>query len=176
MSIFLCNNFYLFSHARLWLNIIMAEILLKPIGHVRNSRTMLDDDNWGGVISEIILDASFPAESLDGLTEFSHAEILFHFDQAADDKILFSRHPRGNKDWPKVGVFAQRNKDRPNHIGLTVVEIVKREGRSLFVKNLDAVEGTPVLDIKPIMREFLPHGEIRQPRWSRELMKNYWNK
>ncbi len=85
-----------------------------------------------------------------------------------------SRHPRGNKDWPEVGIFAQRNKDRPNHIGLTVVNVVKREGRSLFVQGLDAVNGTPVLDIKPVFTEFLPRGPIRQPGWSHELMKKYW--
>ncbi len=154
----------------------MTDILLHPIAHVRNSRVTLVDDDWDEVISEIILDASFPAESLDGLTEFSHAEILFHFDQASDDKIAFSRHPRGNKDWPKVGVFAQRNKDRPNHIGLTIVKIIKCEGRSLFVAGLDAIDDTPVLDIKPVMQEFLPREEMRQPAWSHELMKDYWKK
>ena len=154
----------------------MQEILLRPIAYVGSPRLALDDDNWGGVISEITLDQTLPAESFDGIEGFSHAEILFRFDQVANDKILFSRHPRGNTDWPKVGVFAQRNKDRPNHIGLTVVRIVKRDGRSLFVEGLDAIDGTPVLDIKPVMREFLPREPIRQPDWSHELMKNYWNK
>ncbi len=154
----------------------MTDIVLHPIAYVSNSRFTLDDDNWGGVVSEITLDASLPADSLDGLDTFSHAEILFYFDQVAEEKILMTRHPRGNKDWPKVGVFAQRNKDRPNHVGVTIVEIVKQEGRSLFVKNLDAVDGTPVLDIKPVMAEFLPREPIRQPDWSHELMQNYWNK
>ena len=154
----------------------MADIILHPIAHVRNSRLTLDDDNWGDVISEITLDESLPAESLDGLETFSHVEILFYFDQVADEKIIVSRHPRGNTDWPKVGVFAQRNKDRPNHIGLTIARIIKHEGRSLFVEGLDAVNRTPILDIKPVMAEFLPHGSIRQPDWSHELMQNYWNK
>ncbi|MEJ2664769.1 MAG: TrmO family methyltransferase, partial [Spirochaetia bacterium] len=74
----------------------------------------------------------------------------------------------------KVGIFSQRKKDRPNHIGTTSVELVRREGRTLIVKNLDAINGTPVLDIKPVFREFLPRGEIRQPEWSKILMKNYW--
>jgi tRNA (adenine37-N6)-methyltransferase len=154
----------------------MKEILLHPIAYIRNQRIALDDDNWGGVISEIMLDKSLPAESLDGLETFSHLEILFYFDQVADEKVVMSRHPRGNKDWPKVGVFAQRNKDRPNHIGLTTIRVIKHEGRSLFVEGLDAVDGTPVLDIKPVMVEFLSRGEIRQPDWSHELMQNYWNK
>ena len=154
----------------------MTDIILHPIAYVSNSRLTLDDDNWGDVTSEITLDESLPAESLDGLETFSHVEILFYFDQVADEKIIMSRHPRENKDWPKVGVFAQRNKDRPNHIGLTVVRIVKRDGRSLFVEGLDAVNGTPVFDIKPVVAEFLPREPIRQPDWSHDLMKNYWNK
>ena len=154
----------------------MSEITLKPIGYVRNTRLDLDDDNWGSVASEIRLDESLLEESLDGIETFSHAEIIFYFDQVADEKeIPLSRHPRGNKDWPKVGIFAQRNKDRPNHLGLTIVKIIRREGRSLFVKGLDAVHGTPVLDIKPIFTEFLPREEIRQPAWSHELMKDYWD-
>ncbi len=99
-----------------------------------------------------------------------------YFDQVAEEKILMSRHPRGNKDWPKVGVFAQRNKDRPNHVGLTIARIIKHEDRSLFVEGLDATHGTPVLDIKPVMAEFLPREPVYQPDWSHELMQNYWNK
>jgi len=154
----------------------MTEITLKPIGYIHNARLGLGDDNWGNIVSEIRLDESLPEESLDGLEIFSHAEIIFYFDQVADEKdIPMSRHPRGNKDWPQVGIFAQRNKDRPNHLGLTVVSILKHEGHSLFVKGLDAVDGTPVLDIKPVFAEFLPREAIRQPEWSHELMKDYWD-
>ena len=153
----------------------MTEITLKPIGFVRNTRLGLDDDDWGEVVSEIRLDATLPVESLAGVETFSHVEIIFYFDQVAGDKdIPASRRPRGNPEWPQVGIFAQRNKDRPNHLGLTIVRIVKCEGRSLFVKGLDAVDGTPVLDIKPIFAEFLPDEPIRQPGWSHELMEHYW--
>ena len=154
----------------------MPTITLTPIAHIHNVRRSLDDDGWGGVVSEIRLDKSLLQESLDGIETFSHAEIIFYFDQVADEEnIPMSRHPRGNKDWPKVGIFAQRNKDRPNHLGLTVVNIVKREGRGLFVKGLDAVDGTPVFDIKPAFVEFLPRETILQPEWSHELMKDYWD-
>jgi tRNA (adenine37-N6)-methyltransferase len=154
----------------------MSTITLTPIAHVHNVRRSLDDDRWGNIVSEIRLDESLPEESLDGIETFSHAEIIFYFVQAADEEnIPMSRHPRGNKDWPKVGIFAQRNKDRPNHLGLTIVSIVKREGRSLFVKGLDAVDGTPVVDIKPVFAEFLPRETILQPEWSHELMKDYWD-
>lgn len=154
----------------------MNDMTLRPIGTVHNTRRALEDDRWGNILSEIRLDESLPAESLEGLEAFSHAEIIFFFDQAADQGDLpMSRYPRGDKAWPKVGIFAQRNKDRPNHLGLTIVTIVERTGRSLLVKGLDAVDGTPVLDIKPVFAEFLPREAIRQPVWSHELMRNYWS-
>jgi tRNA (Thr-GGU) A37 N-methylase len=73
-----------------------------------------------------------------------------------------------------VGIFAQRAKDRPNRLGTTIVEIAGREGSVLTVIGLDAIDGTPVIDIKPVMAEFLPRGAIRQPQWSHELMRYYW--
>ena len=101
-------------------------------------------------------------------------KIVFHFNKADKSKIVFEGHPRGNTNWPEVGIFAQRKKDRPNGIGLTIVELVKREGNTIWVKYLDAIDGTPVMDIKPVMKEFLATAEIKQPKWSSELMKNYW--
>ena len=73
------------------------------------------------------------------------------------------------------GILAQRGKNRPNRLGLGTVSVLRREGSVLFVQGLDAVDGPPVLDIKPVMQEFLPRGEIRQPEWVAELMKEYWN-
>jgi tRNA (adenine37-N6)-methyltransferase len=73
-----------------------------------------------------------------------------------------------------VGIFAQRKKDRPNAIGLTIAELIKHEGNKIWVKNLDAIDGTPVLDIKPVMKEFLPAADVIQPPWAGELMKDYW--
>ena len=154
---------------------IKNEIVVHPVAYVRNSRTSLNDDEWGSVTSEVVIDKSLPEECLDGLETFSHVEILFYFDKVSDSqKFSMSRHPRDNKDWPQVGIFAQRNKDRPNHVGLSIAHIIKREGRSLFVQGLDAVNGTPIIDIKPVMVEFLPRENIDQPEWSHELMKNYW--
>lgn len=149
-------------------------INLNPVATVTNSRRDLSDDFWGNVISEIELAANIPAEAFNGIDEFSHLEIIFHFDKADPSKIVFNGHPRGNKEWPDVGIFAQRKKDRPNGIGLTIVELVKRDGNKIWVKYLDAIDGTPILDIKPVMKEFLPQKEIKQPRWSHELMKDYW--
>jgi tRNA-Thr(GGU) m(6)t(6)A37 methyltransferase TsaA len=154
----------------------MSDILVSPVAVVHNSRLTTADDAWGGLVSEIVLEPDLPAESLDGLEMFSHLEIIFRFHLIEDREIVFgSRHPRENPAWPKVGIFAQRGRLRPNRLGLTVVRLLRRGTRSLFVENLDAVSGTPVLDIKPAMLEFLPREPLRQPDWSHELMKDYWN-
>lgn len=151
------------------------EYTIKPVAFVHNERVDLSDDNWSPIVSEIRLAPSTPAESLDGLEEFSHLEVFFIFHKATDKPpVLGAEHPRENKAWPRVGIFAQRKKNRPNHLGATVVELVRREGASLFVRRLDAIDGTPVIDIKPVMKEFLPHGPVRQPAWAGELMQNYW--
>lgn len=149
------------------------EIIVKPIGYVRNVRKEVEDDNWGEVVSEIVIEIG--EEALQGLEGFSHAKIIFYFDQVDESRIVTgARHPRNNTEWPQVGILAQRGKNRPNRIGLTSVNLLKREGNVLFVAGLDALDGTPVLDIKPVMQEFQPRGEIRQPAWASELMKNYW--
>ncbi len=150
-------------------------ITLQPIGFVRSSRTDVADDFWGGSRSAIELCEELPEDSLDGVDEFSHAEILYAFDRVPEAKVVAgARHPRNNPDWPRVGIFAQRAKARPNRLGATIVRIVGRQGRRLLVEGLDAVDGTPVVDIKPVMVEFLPREPIRQPEWSRELMRDYW--
>ena len=150
------------------------KIVLQPIAFVKNTRTGLSDDFWGSIVSEIVLVETVPADAFNGINEFSHLEIIFHFDKSDKSKIVFSGHPRGNTNWPQVGIFAQRKRDRPNALGLTIVELVKREDNRIWVKYLDAIDGTPILDIKPVMKEFLPKGQIRQPQWSHELMKEYW--
>ena len=150
-------------------------INLSPIAFVKNIRAEIQDDHWGDVVSVIELDSAFSEEALFQIESFSHAEIVFYFHLVNDGKIeTGARHPRNNESWPKVGIFAQRGKNRPNRLGVTTVKILKREGRQLFVQGLDAIDGTPVLDIKPVIKEFLPREEIRQPVWATELMKNYW--
>ena len=150
-------------------------ISMSPIGVVKNIRKEVEDDNWGDVVSVIELDATFGEEALLEIENFSHAEIYFYFHLVEEIKIeIGARHPRNNKEWPKVGIFAQRGKNRPNRLGATTVKLLKREGRQLFVQGLDAIDGTPILDIKPVMKEFLPREDVSQPTWASELMKNYW--
>lgn len=151
------------------------ELTVRPIGRVYSNRTGVRDDFWGGVEAIIELADDLPDDCLAGLEEFSHAEVLFVFHLVDPAEVTFgSRHPRGNPTWPRVGIFAQRAKNRPNRLGSTVVRVLGVEGRRIRVAGLDAVDDTPVLDVKPVLAEFLPDGPIRQPEWSRELMRDYW--
>lgn len=168
---------------------------MTAIATVRNSRREPGDDFWGATISEIVLAEGVPEGAFVGIESFSHLEIIYYFNQVGEGKPqvgegkpqvgegkpqvgvakpAWSRRPRGNPAWPEMGIFAQRNKDRPNSIGLTTVELLEHNGRVIKVRWLDAIDGTPVLDIKPVFREFMPKGDTRQPEWVGELTKDYW--
>ena len=150
-------------------------IELAPIGTVRSTRDAALDDDWDRETVCVELDARFSSDALAGLDSFSHVEVLFHMDRVDRSKIESgARHPRNNRDWPLVGIFAQRGKNRPNQIGATVCRVLRIEGMRLFVEGLDAVDGTPVLDLKPWVKEFGPRGATKQPAWMDELMKEYW--
>jgi len=153
-----------------------TEIPMQPIGVVVGGRQEPIDDNWGDVECDVVLEGErFGPDVLVGLEAFSHVDVVFVFDQVRDEDInLGTRHPRGRTDWPAVGIFAQRGKNRPNRIGSTICRVLRHEGTTLHVAELDAIDGTPVLDLKPVMAEFLPRETVRQPEWSRELMRRYW--
>jgi tRNA (adenine37-N6)-methyltransferase len=150
--------------------------LMRPVGHVRCDRAEAIDDDWDSVPARIELDTTvFDDTALMGLDTFSHAEVIFLFDQVPDAKIVTAaRHPRGRTDWPKIGIFAQRGKNRPNRLGATICEILSVKGTVLHLKGLDAIDGTPVIDIKPVMSGFQPRGALREPSWSKEIMETYW--
>ena len=152
------------------------QIHLEPIGFVRGGRSEPIDDDWDAVEAHLVLDAKqFTADATASLADFSHIEVIFHFNRVPDDEISAgARHPRGRKDLPLVGIFAQRGKGRPNRIGVTVCRLLAVNGLDITVRGLDAIDGTPVLDIKPVMKGFLPRGDVREPRWATELMSGYW--
>jgi len=156
----------------------MKSITLVPIGIVHSTRAENEDDNWDTESPSVELDASqFSSRALAGLSDFSHVEIFFYMDRVSSGEVeRGSRHPRGNPDWPQVGIFAQRAKGRPNLIGSTICKVLRVEGLSLHVEGLDAIDGTPVLDIKPWVKEFGPRGTVFQPRWISELMRSYWRR
>jgi tRNA-Thr(GGU) m(6)t(6)A37 methyltransferase TsaA len=147
---------------------------INAVGTVRSSRIAPEDDSWDEETSHIEMIQPFDEQSLMGLVDFSHCIVVYVFDKAAWDDSKMSRHPRGNKDWPEVGIFAQRAKDRPNRLGVTVCQVLGVQGSTIHLRGLDAIDGTPVVDIKPWMVEFGPRGEVVQPSWSSELMKDYW--
>jgi tRNA-Thr(GGU) m(6)t(6)A37 methyltransferase TsaA len=153
-----------------------TDLIVTPIGTVRSGRDVAIDDDWDAVACVIELDATqLHPEATHGLDAFSHIEVLFAFDRVDHDAVCRgSRHPRGNTDWPRVGILAQRAKDRPNRIGTTVCRVVAVDGLRIRVTGLDAIDGTPVLDIKPYMRGFAPRGDVHEPTWAAELMAGYW--
>ena len=155
----------------------MAPLSMIPIATVHSSRTTPTDDRWDTETCSIELDAArFAAEALAGLDEFSHVEVVYVFHQVDPGEVeTVARRPRNNPAWPRVGIFAQRGKNRPNRIGTTICRVDRVAGLRLHVTGLDAIDGTPVLDLKPWVREFGPRGEVRQPPWIGELMKEYWS-
>ena len=151
-------------------------IELEPVAYVLGGRTEPVDDDWSQVTAKISFDGQqFSPDSLRGLAAFSHAEVVFYFDRVDDDAITTdARHPRGNRDWPRVGIFAQRGKNRPNRLGVSVCEIVGVDGLTVTVRGLDAIDGSPVLDLKPVMSGFQVRGAIREPDRARAIMQAYW--
>ncbi|GAB4475625.1 MAG: SAM-dependent methyltransferase [Thermoflexibacter sp.] len=147
---------------------------VKPIGIVANDRREAIDDNWDSVISTIIINDDIPFTSLTGIQDFSHLEIIYIFNKAINTPFEWATYPRGNKNYPLTGIFAQRKKERPNYLGLCTVELIEVKGNHLKVKYLDAINGSPVLDIKPVFKEFEPEIPIKQADWASDLMKNYW--
>ncbi|WP_433794965.1 SAM-dependent methyltransferase [Actinoplanes sp. CA-252034] len=154
---------------------------IKPIdlvGVVRSARTegeeRLRKPYWGDVVSRIELDPEvFEPSATTGLSDFSHVEVVYSF-HLADRVCRSAQHPRGNRAWPAVGILAQRDPARPNHIGISVCELVSADGLTITVRGLDAVDGTPVLDVKPYRQGFAPRGSVREPQWSLELMNGYF--
>ncbi|TDD55427.1 S-adenosylmethionine-dependent methyltransferase [Kribbella antibiotica] len=151
-------------------------ITLQPVAHVIGGRTEPTDDYWGGTRAIIRIDStSYGADATQGLDEFSHLEVVFHFhltDQS--DLPLGARRPRSNPEWPEVGTFGHRNMRRRNWLGVSRCRLLEVDGLDLYVEDLDAVDGTPVLDIKPWFADFGPRGSVHQPTWPTEMLTNYF--
>ena len=153
-------------------------LVLRPIGFVRSPIKEIAYDSWGGVVSTIELDVSqFSPDCTEGLAEYSHVDVIFYLSGIPDERIVTgARRPRNRADWPNVGIFAQRTKDRPNRIAVTTCRLQSVEGLHIHVVELDAIDGTPVLDVKPYYKGFAPRGEVREPAWAAELMAGYFHK
>ena len=151
----------------------MQNITMCPIGYVQNSVENKKDISWGNDVSTIVLKEEFN-NGLTGLEDFSHVIIIYHLDKAnyEKDKHL-QRRPQNRSDMPLVGIFSQRGKDRPNRIGMTSCQIVAVDEKSLTVKGLDAIDGTPVLDIKPYYPIY-DKKDASVPEWVARLMEHYF--
>ncbi|MBI4194401.1 MAG: tRNA (N6-threonylcarbamoyladenosine(37)-N6)-methyltransferase TrmO [Betaproteobacteria bacterium] len=146
----------------------------KSIGTVRCPVTQMSAGNWAKVESRIELDPAL-APGLRGLEEFSHVLVVFYLDRIAafDAAKQLLRQPRGMEDLKPVGVFAQRTKFRPNPIGVTAVQLVSVAGNVLTVRGLDALDGTPVLDVKPYIAAF-DRMDATMPAWVEHMMEGYF--
>lgn len=152
----------------------MDKIELNPIGYVSSPVTEKVDENWGGVVSRILLKPEY-AGGLLGLKDFSHALIVTYLHQAHFEKGKhLQRRPRGLESMPLVGIFSQRVKDRPNPIGITAVKILSVGDDYLEVQGLDVINDTPVLDIKPYYPQFDTIEDPMVPEWVNRLMEKYF--
>lgn len=152
------------------------EFTIVPVAHVVGGRVEPTDDYWGGTRSIIRIDPEqFTERSVLGLEDFSHLEVVFRF-HLTDPADLHPepRHPRGNPDWPAGGTFAHRNMRRVNWLGVSRCRLVKVDGLDLHVEALDAVDGTPVLDVKPWFTTMGPQGDVREPAWPSEMLADYY--
>ena len=153
----------------------MNDINVQPIGFVTAGRAEAVDDGWDAETTTISLTDRFDETALQGLDAFSHIEVIFQFHLVREDAVVLgARHPRERLDWPAIGIFAQRGRVRPNRLAVSVCRLTAVTGTTLTVVGLDAIVGSPVLDIKPVMTGFVPRGEIRQPAWATEIMSAYW--
>ncbi|HEV2376454.1 MAG TPA: SAM-dependent methyltransferase [Streptosporangiaceae bacterium] len=147
-----------------------------PVAHVVGGRIEPTDDYWGGTQAIIRIDATrYTPDATKGLGDFSHLEVVFRFHLTdPTDLNLGARRPRDNPDWPEVGTFGHRNMRRLNWLGVSRCRLLKVDSLDLHVEDLDAVDGTPILDIKPWFTEFGPRGEIHQPAWPTEMLRDYY--
>lgn len=145
----------------------MDQIVLMPIGTVKNTAgPNTHSEEFRHLRSEIEIDARYA----DGLLDLEQNElitVIFYFDRTGGYRLRL--HPRGDESRPITGVFNTRSQFRPNPIGVTVVKLIERRDNTLAVEGLDALDGTPVLDLKPFVRTFDEGAEPDDPRQDRAL-------
>lgn len=144
----------------------MPEMVLKAIGVVRNSQKQAPSprSRWDKTVSEIVIDESL-TEALDGLEDYSHIIVLYWMHRLAEDGTPLKQRPMGRLDRPLKGLFALRTPNRPNRIGKTTVRLLERRGNVLKVEGLDALDGSPVVDIKPYMPGYDGAPDATVPSW-----------
>jgi tRNA (adenine37-N6)-methyltransferase len=139
---------------------------ISPIGYVKNDVHDLRFDDWKNLVSRLVIDEGYLA-ALEGLEEFSHVFVICWLHLPG--KVLLKRHPRDRQDLPAVGIFATRSQLRPNRLSLQAVRLLEREENELLVAGLDAVDGTPLIDIKPYIPRQDAVMNAKVPRWVDKL-------
>ena len=141
------------------------EINLTPIGLVKNSIIEPKRENWATVVSEIIINEDLK-EGLSRIDEFSHIIVVYWMHKLSpSQRSVIKVHPKGNQNLPLVGVFATHSPARPNPIGITTAKVLEIHDNVIKVTGLDAMDGTPVLDIKPYIPDHYSASEIKTPDW-----------
>jgi len=165
----------------------MPDYIIKPIGIVKskadkevlkysNKDIELDFDvalNQGSDLkkSVIIINKEY-SDCLDGIEDFSHIIVLFWTHKVSDDARQIKKvHPAGLKQMPIKGIFATRSPVRPNPLCKTTVKLIERKGTTLLVEGLDAIDKTPVVDIKPHLPFYDSPLNVRLADWMYNLMQ-----
>src|SRR3989344_5026454 len=144
----------------------MMEIKINPIGFVKNNVKEPRFGDFANEVSEIIIDEKF-ADALEGIENYSHVIIVFWMDKVKEHVI--KHRPQGNPNVPIVGIFACRCPARPNPIAITTVKLLERRENKIFVKGLDILDGTPVIDIKPYWPQYDKVENGKVPSWVNKL-------
>jgi len=165
------------------------QIALRPVGVVRSplkepSLVAADGDlTWKAradresrrqsVVSEIIVDPDLTGIT-EGLEDFSHVLVLYWAHRVPPEgRSLIKAHPMGRKDLPLVGIFATCSPARPNSVCATVVQLMERNQNVLKVEGLDAIDESPVIDIKPYAPGYYPAGEVRIAPWMERIYREF---
>ena len=147
----------------------VSEIVVRPIGRVRNEIKEQTGRQWEGVQSEIVIEESL-TDCLDGLEQFSHIIVIYWMHQIAPVRQPVGKiHPRGREDLPLVGIFSTRTPHRPNPLGVTTAKLVERKGNVLKVTGLDALDGSPIIDIKPHIAHSDSPPDAKEADWVKKL-------
>ncbi|MFI0859586.1 TrmO family methyltransferase [Streptomyces smyrnaeus] len=154
---------------------VSEHIEVPVIATVVGGHTGRLDDFKGGIESIIRLAPEYPMETLRGIEEFSHLQVTWFFSEGLPgDVALHARSPRDNPNWPATGTFVHHNHRRPARIATSFPKLLNVEGRDLHVTDLDADDGTPIIDFVAVFKEMLPRGPVTQPSWPSEMLASYW--
>jgi tRNA-Thr(GGU) m(6)t(6)A37 methyltransferase TsaA len=143
-------------------------VTIRPIGIVRNGVTAPRADGWQHVRSDIIVRDELSG-ALDGIEGYSHIIVVFAFDKVPESEMKERVRPRGDARIPEQGVLATRSQLRPSPLGVSVVRLLRRRNNILRVEGLDAIDSTPVLDVKPYYPNYDAVPDAQVPAWARAL-------